>query len=501
MELHELTAISTAAAVRRREVSVREVTEHALARAEQLSAAVGAFVHLTPEHALAQADALDRRLAAGDGELPLVGVPCPIKDLNQVRGLPYECGSATLAGNLASLDDGVASWLAEAGTVMIGKTNTPEFGLPCYTEPDNAPPARTPWDLRRSAGGSSGGAAAAVASGIVPIAQGSDGGGSIRIPASACGLVGLKASRGRVSPGPFAEAGPGFATNGMLTRTVRDTALALDVLAARHEGDTYIAPGGGRPWRGSAICGGVRAVGETRTHTQPPASFLAACDAPVPRLRVGVLTRPVIAETAVHPACLDAVARTVALLGELGHEVDEAPTPMEVGQWDAFAALWSVGAAAIPVPPEKEALLRPLTRWLRTEGRRVTGVELAGALDAAQRLTRQVASAWDGFDVILTPTLAQPPALIGELRDDADPAGDFAAQTRFTPWTSVYNMTGRPAISLPLHTAMIDGCELPIGVMLGARLGDEATLLALAAQLEAAAPWRHPQVDGRSTAS
>ena len=463
-----MSAIELADVVRRREASVREIAEQSLACAEARSASVGAFAHLAPERALDQADALDRRVARGD-DLPLAGVPCPIKDLNQVAGLPWECGSATMTGTIARVTDGVATWLAQAGAVMIGKTNTPEFGLPCYTEPDNAPPARTPWDHTRSAGGSSGGAAAAVASGIVPIAHGSDGGGSIRIPASACGLVGLKPSRGRVSPGPFGESGPGFATHGVLTRTVRDTALALDLLAGHGAGDTYQV-------------------------AAPHVSFLAACDQSPRRLRVGVLTAPVITGANVHPACQDAVTRVAELLAELGHAVDDAPAPMTVEQWDAFAALWSVGAAAVPVPPDKEGLLRPLTRWLREQGRRVTGVELADAQTAAQRLTRQIAATWDPFDVVLTPTLAQPPAPVGGLRDDADPAADFAAQTRFTPWTSIYNVSGRPAISLPLHTAEIDGRELPIGVMLGGRFGDEATLLGLSAQLEQIAPWRHPFV-------
>lgn len=469
MELTELDVLALAAAVRDQQVSAAEVAEAYLARAERLSSVVGAYARLTPDLARARAAEVDAGVARGDVDAPLLGVPCPIKDLNPVAGVGWEAGSAALHGNIADIDDDIVGWFAAAGTVMLGKTATPEFGLPCYTEPEGAPAARTPWDLRRSAGGSSGGAAAAVATGLAPIAHASDAGGSIRIPASACGLVGLKASRGRVSSGRLRVPGPGLGTDGVLSRTVADTAVALDVLAGHGVGETYHAP--------------------------PPATtFLEAARREPGRLRIGVLTTPVIAEADVHPACLEAVRATAATLSGLGHEVDEAPVPFPVERWQAFGALWSVGAASIPLPEAVEAVLRPLTRWLREQGRATNGVAYAEAAGAVQRLTVDVASAWDAFDVVLTPTLAQPPSLVGELRDDADPAADFAAQTRFTPWTSVYNLSGRPAISLPLHTAEVEGRRLPIGVMLGGRFGAEETLLSVAAQLEAAVGWEHPFV-------
>ncbi|MEN0071814.1 MAG: amidase [Propionicimonas sp.] len=471
--LERLSALDTAAAIRAGEVSAVEVTDAALRRAEQLGPAVGAFAFLAPERALAEARAVDAAVARGEADgLPLAGVPCPIKDLHPVAGVGFEAGSAAMRGTVAEVDDGIVEWLRDAGTVMLGKTATPEFGFPCYTEPDGRPPARTPWDLTRSAGGSSGGAAAAVAAGIVPLAQASDGGGSIRIPAAACGLVGLKPSRGRISPGPFFVPGPGLATAGVLSRTVADTAVALDVLASPRVGDTYYAP-------------------------PPSGSFLAATRKRPTGLRIGVLTTTVIAEAEVHPACLDAVGAAGALLTRLGHHLDEAPVPFPVERWDAFMALWSMGAVMLPLPEEAEPLLTPLTRWLREQGRRVTTLDYAAALGDLQRLTREVALAWQGFDLVLTPTLAQPPARVGELRDDSDPAADFAAQTRFTPWTSVYNLSGLPAISLPLHTAVVDGARLPIGVMLGGRFGAEELLLAVAAELEEAAggwqqfaPWQ-----------
>lgn len=478
-EIHDLTVLELAAALREGALGAVEVTEHTLSRAESLGPRVGAFVVLAPELALEQARAADAALAAGRrgrttaGLPPLLGVPCPVKDLTMVAGVPMRAGSAAIEGFVPPVDDGVVTLLRAAGTVMIGKTNTPELGLPAYTEPEVAPPARTPWDLGRSAGGSSGGAGAAVASRIVPVAHGNDGGGSLRIPASACGLVGHKPSRGLVSWGPNAVDGAGLASHGVLTRTVRDTAVLVDVLARPGLGDTFHGP------------------------PTDAGTFLRACDQAPGRLRVGVLTEPVVAgDAVVHPDCLDAVSRAARLLADLGLEVVPAPVPFASGEWEPFMALWSVGALQAPVPEGSEHLLRPLTRWLRETGRATSGLEHARALAGAQRLTRLVAREWDAFDVILTPTLAQPPAPVGALRDDADPAADFAAQTRYTPWTSVANITGRPSISLPVHEARSHdaatpqpGATLPIGVMLTGRWGEDALLLRVAAALEEAVGW------------
>ncbi|WP_255372005.1 amidase [Cellulosimicrobium sp. CUA-896] len=380
--------------------------------------------------------------------------------------------------------------LREAGTVMVGKTSTPELGLPCYTEPDVGPTARTPWDLGRSAGGSSGGAAAAVAARVVPVAHGSDGGGSIRIPASACGLVGLKPSRGRVSPGPVGVDGAGLATHGVLTRTVRDTAAFLDVLARPWPGDTFVAG----PVPGTAHRGGTTSAWWTG---EAPGTFLAATGAATRPLRVGLLLDPVIAPDATGAPGVRrgrARGRGPARVGR--HDVVELGPPFAAERWDAFAALWSVGALLAPVPAEDEHRLVPLTRWLRERGRAATGAQYATAVADVQRLTRDVAAAWADVDVVLSPTLAQPPAPVGSQRLDDDPAADFAAQTAFTPWTSLWNLTGRPAVSLPLGEAVVtDGSgtttTLPVGVMLGAAHGADALLLALAARLEEAAPWAH----------
>lgn len=471
-EIHELSARALAGAIRSGETTPQEVLAHTLERAERLGPGFGAFARLTPDLARRQADDAAARLADGD-PAPLLGVPLPIKDLTMVAGVEMTAGSAAMRGFVPEVDDGVVTRLREAGTVMLGKTSTPELGLPPYTEPDIGPPARSPWDPTRSAGGSSGGAAAAVAAGIVPVAHGSDGGGSIRIPAAACGLVGLKPSRGRISTGPYGVDGAALATHGVLTRDVRDTALALDVLAQGWPGDDRVLA--------------------------PPAagSFLAAADADVTPLRVGVLTTPIITPDApVHAEALAAVERAVGLLAAMGHEVTEVPPPFPAEKWLPFLDVWSVMAASAPLPPEVEPLLVPLTRWMRERGRGVAGVTYADAIAAGQRLQREAAQTWAGVDVVLSPTLAQPAPRIGEMRDDDDPEADFWAQCAFTPWTSTWNILGAPAISLPLHHAPAEqgGPVLPWGVMLGARTGREDLLLGLAAALEAAAPW--PLVPG-----
>lgn len=479
-----LTARELAAAVRAGEVTPTEIVDQSLRRAAEHGPEVGAFVTLTEELARGQAEQAERLLARG-GELPaLLGVPCPIKDLTQVAGVPIRRGSAALPGDPAPVDDGIVTRFREAGTIMIGKTNTPEFGLPPYTEPEIAPPARTPWDPSRSAGGSSGGAAAAVAAGIVPIAHASDGGGSIRIPAACCGLVGLKPSRGLVSPGPYGVEGMGLSTGGVVSRDVRDTALVLEQIARPWPGDTFVTP-------------------------TPPDGFLAACDADPGSLRIGLITEPFYGTpTELDPVCLAAAEQTAQLLTELGHRVDPGPPPLTEPSRDralaAFEVLWSVGALGAPVPAEAEDRLTPLTRHLREIGRRADGLGYAQAVQTAQLVAREVAVAWQDFDLILTPTLATPPVPVGGLRDDHDPAAEFLAQYAYTPWTNLANVTGRPSISLPLHWSEGSNAEgygaegydaeghgrtLPIGVMLTGRYGADAVLLSVAAHLEQARPW------------
>lgn len=469
-QLHDLTAVEQAEQVRSGSVSPVELTEHYLDRIERLNETVGAYITVTPEIARKQAaDAESEALAArreGRGLPALHGVPVPVKDLNFVAGVRCTLGSRAYADHIPDIDDHVVTKLREAGTILLGKTNTPEFGLPCYTENQLAPPARTPWDLELSAGGSSGGAAAAVAAGLAPIAQGSDGGGSIRIPSSVCGLFGIKPSRGRISGGPVQHDVSGLSTSGPIARSVADAATLLDVLAGPMPGVPYAAPS-----------------------LPPGASFASYAGAEPGRLRVVALPTPPVPGVELHPDCRAAYDAAAELLRGLGHQVDEMELPVDEGIRDSFGKAWAVMSTVYPVAPEHEELLMPLTRHLREQGGRVSGPEFAAALYAFRALGQLIADALlSSYDVILTPTLAQPPAPVGGLRNDADPEAEFAGLAAFTPFTPLYNATGQPAVSVPLHWTP---AGLPIGVMFGGRFGDEATLIALSAQLEAARPWAH----------
>jgi amidase len=459
-QLHELTALEQGAAVRRREVSPVELVDHYLERVDRLADRVGAFITVTGE--LARKQALLAASRAGEGG-PLFGVPTAIKDLNLTAGVRTTFGSATYADHVPEVSDEVVLRMEAAGLISLGKTNTPEFGSPCYTEPDVAPPARTPWDPSRMAGGSSGGAAAAVASGLVPVAQGSDGGGSIRIPASCCGLVGLKPSRGRISGAPVYGDPVGLGTAGPLARTVRDAAALLDVMAGPVVGDPSWA-----------------------TPLSPEDSYLDWCDRRPGRLRVAAFATPVITDAELHPEVLAAYEDARELLERLGHEVVEVEVPMPREAVPVFETCWSVLTALTAVPADRQHELRPLTRWLAERGRAVSGPEFGLAIGELRRVAAATVRILAPYDAVLTPTLAQPPLAVGAIRDDADPARDFENQKTFTPFTSAWNVTGMPAVSLPLHMTP-DG--LPVGVMLAGRPGEDHGLLALAAQVEEAAPW------------
>jgi amidase len=454
VEIHDLSAIEQGALIRRGELTPRELAAHYLDRTSRLDD-VGAFITVHGDRSLAAADALGP-VPADAG--PLWGVPTAIKDLNSTAGVRTTFGSAAFADYVPEVSDNVTLSIEAAGMISLGKTNTPEFGSPCYTEPDVAPPAVTPWDRSRGAGGSSGGAAAAVAAGLVPLAQGSDGGGSIRIPASTCGLVGFKPSRGVVSGSPMYGDPIGLATAGSIARDVGDAAALLDVLAGRRVGDPY--------WSPSA-----------------EDSFLAAVRAEPGRLRVARFIEPVIADVVPEPVVVEAWEEASRLLESLGHEVVDVPVPLPHEAVGTFEVCWAVLTALSVVPAEREHLIRPLTRWLSERGRAVSGPEFGLAIGQLRRYAAQALAALEPFDLVLTPTLAQVPALVGGLRDDADPARDFALQKAFTPWTSAWNVTGMPSVSLPLHWS-VEG--LPVGVMLAAAPGRDALLLSAAAQIEAA---------------
>ena len=471
-QIHDLSVTELAAAIRAAELSPVEITNHYLDRIDRLSDQVGAFYTVTGDRARQEAAAAEKAVAQARGEdrsalPPLTGIPIPIKDLNMVAGVRMTFGSTLFADNVADQDDYVVAALRSAGIVITGKTATPEFGLPCYTETRIGPPARTPWDLTRSAGGSSGGAAAAVAAGLAPAAQGSDGGGSIRIPSSVCGLFGIKPTRGRVSGGPLLPDLSGLSIDGPIAHTVADAALLLDAMAGNRLGDMYTLP----PLPG----------GET---------FLSYAGREPGRLRIGRSLQNAVEGAEVHPECVAAYEEASALLSDLGHDVEDITMPFGPDVVPFFETLWYAMATLAPIDAAQAEQLLPITRYLRDKGLEVRAPELVFAQAYLQVVTRTALEALNAYDAVLSPTLASPPVPVGYF-DEVDPSENFERQKRFTPYTALYNVSGQPAVSVPLHWTA-DG--LPIGIMLAGRMGDEATLISLSAQLEAARPWRgrHP---------
>ena len=464
--------IELAAAIRSRELSPVAVTDHYLQRTQDLNDQVGAFFTVTAELAAEQALAAEKAVSEATDPAalpPLTGVPIPIKDLNMVAGVRQTLGSAAFINNVPDADDYVVVAIRKAGAVLTGKTATPEFGLPCYTETAIAPPARTPWDLSRSAGGSSGGAAAAVAAGLAPAAQGSDGGGSIRIPASVCGLFGIKPSRGRISEGPLMPDLAGLGVNGPLARTVADAALLLDVMTGNFPGDMYTLP--------------PLPAGE---------SFLGHASRPPGKLKIARTLQSPVPGAEIHPDCVTAYEEASSLLASLGHEVEDIAMPLGPDVVPFFETLWVGYATLAPIDPSQEGILRPLTQYLRGRGQATGAAELIFAQAYLQAVTRVAIAVFGAYDAVLTPTLARPPVPVGYF-DEVEPAENFERQKLFTPFTAIYNIAGLPAVNVPLHW---NAEGLPIGVMLAGRMGDEGTLISLSAQLEEARPWkdRHPPI-------
>ncbi|MFE4515831.1 amidase [Kitasatospora sp. NPDC056783] len=469
-DLHDLTLAEQAAAVRARTVSPTELVDHHLRRIGELNGLLGAYRTVDAPGAHRAARAAEARLAAagtgaaaggageGAGLPPLLGVPLSVKDTWPVAGLPFTAGSAAFDDRVAPTDAAAVGALRAAGGVLLGTTTAAEFGCSAYTETAHAT-ARSPHDPTRGAGGSSGGAAASVAAGLAAGALGSDGGGSVRIPAAACGVVGLKPSRGRVTPAPGTDA-LGLATAGPLARTVLDTALLLDAMTGSTPGDGSTLP------------------------AVPTGHFRSCAERDSGPLRIGILPPA----DGWHPEAALACRRTADLLADLGHRVEQAP-PLDPGEYlPDFTVLWSVLAAAVPVPPEREERLLPLTRWLRARGREHDAVRLYAAMASLTATARTICRRYERFDAVLSPTTDQPPLPVGSLVDPDDPERTYARMLAVTPRTPVANLTGRPSISLPLHRTP-DG--LPIGVMLTARLHQEGLLLSLGAQLERARPWGH----------
>ncbi len=466
-----MSVCDLAAAVRRREVSAVEVVEHHLRRIEE-HRSLGAFLTVAAEQAVEEARRADRLAGSGAELPPLHGVPVAVKDLTLTAGLRTTFGSAVFADHVPVRDDDVVTALRAAGTVTLGKTTCSEFGHSLHSHPAAlGPPARNPWRTDLTAGGSSGGSAAAVAAGLVPAAHATDGGGSIRIPAAICGVVGFKPTRGVVPTGPVGAAGFGLPTAGPVTRTVADAGALLDAMAVPAPGDPYLPP------------------------PPPPGGYLAAARTPDPgrRLRVGVWTTPVLSDVEPHPDCLAAVTATATVFADAGHDVVEVAPPLDTGVGEAFETLYAV-MMLVPVPPAREAELLPLTRWLRERGRGVDAARLLRTLERVSAMVREGARRLSGVDLLVSPVLATPQAPVDHLDPyAADPAELFDREKRMSPYTFTYNLTGAPAVSLPVGTTA-DG--LPVGVMVAARPGDDATLLRAAAFVEQALPWAHRRPPG-----
>ena len=462
-------ATELAEMVRAGQVSARELVDASLEQIERLNPQINAFIHVDADAARETADTI----GPGD-ERPFAGVPLAIKDIGPPwEGRPLTFGAELFGDFVPDFDGSVVRRLKEAGFVPVGKTNAPEFGILPVTEPRRYGPSRNPWDPGRTPGGSSGGSAAATASGMVPIAHGNDGGGSIRIPTACCGLVGLKPSRGRISHAP--TLGESYlATDGVLSRTVDDTARALDVLAGYEAGDVHWAP-------------------------PPDEPFARAVEGDPTPMRIGYTIVPPL-DAQVDPACVEAVDETVGLLESLGHRVERFDLPWrDRDLFHTFTTMWAVGigmtamfASQISGREPTEDAMEPLSWELYKRGRDTSAYEHAQAMVEMQRYARAMVGQLAPYDAFLTPALAERPVRIGEI-DPQTGMEAFARAGRFTPFTAVVNVSGQPAISLPLYQGD-DG--LPTAVHLIGRPAGEWGLLALSAQLERARPWadRRPPI-------
>ncbi|SCZ52567.1 amidase [Arthrobacter sp. UNCCL28] len=468
--LTRMSAVELRDALASGEVSASEAATHFLEIIESRNKQLGSFLTVTADQALADAAAADH-LHAGlvkkgrREDLPLLhGMPIAFKDLTDVAGVPTTHGSAALEHKPAPEDGALAAGLKAQGVISLGKTQVPEFGLTAYSENRVAPPSRNPHALGRSSGGSSGGSAAAVAAGLIPFAPGTDGGGSIRIPAGACGLVGLKPGRGLVPSGAGAGDAAKLVVAGPLARTAADAALLMDALVPRHE-----APDGG---------------------------YLANVGRAPEALRIGVtLDSPWagIYPFQVEQEAMDALALGIKLLEKAGHSVGEAEIRYDNRYPEAFTAAWTAGVGSARIAPQREALLTPLTRTFRRRAQQRSALKVNEALQFLRQFEHDTVAQYSDWDLMLMPTLAQTPRPIGwftggghsgepwpsEWAGDADE--DYKRQCQYAPWSSMVNVCGLPAISIPVHTTH---GGLPMGIQLIGMPGSELLLLQLAAVLE-----------------
>lgn len=473
-ELGSLDAADQAALVAKGELTPLELVDAAIARIERLDPELNAVIHPLFDRARERAASSD--LAAGDRAFR--GVPVVVKDLDGTyAGAPNHMGCRLLkdAGHLATETSHLFAKLEAAGFVVVGKTNTPEFGLVPTTEPLAYGPSRNPWDTTRSTGGSSGGSAAAVASGMVPVGHAGDGGGSIRIPASECGLVGLKPSRGRVSMGPGeGEPWAGLVARLAVTRSVRDTAAVLDAVSGPMPGDPTVAPPPARPYTDE--------VG-----------------ADPGRLRIGFQLAVPNGSAVLQPEVEAGVRAAAALLASLGHDVDEVRVAgldddglvaHFTNCYGAWVAAEIDHVAALAGRPAEPGGFEPGTWLLYEMGKAVTGAQYVAGREYLEGATRRLAEWWpSGDEVLVTPVIPEVPPVLGSFTPtDDNPLAGLVKSTQIVPFTVPFNVSGQPAISLPLHWSE---SGLPVGIQFVAAYGREDLLIRLAAQLEAAQPWAH----------
>jgi amidase len=468
-ELHHLTAQEQWSWLHRGDITPVDLITHYLGRVERLNPELGAFATVTGEAALDRARNLEQLVPKSAA---LWGLPSGDKDLTRRAGVRTTFGSRLFENFVPDTSDELVELLDAAGAISLGKTTAPEFGLPSYTESLVAPPARNPWRLDLGAGGSSGGAAAAVSAGLLPVATGSDGGGSIRIPAAATGLVGVKPGRGVVPSGSGLTTLAGLVTTGPLARNVADAAMLLDAMIA---GSDYRFSVRSPGWGGEALLGpATRGEGRFQLGVMTTSPWDSAYD----------ITLDVAATSALELAVVE--------FSTIGHGIEEVALEPDDSYAPAFRTIWQAGAADIPAEGDELELLEPLTRWLVERGRQLTARELGSALGTLTTFERSIIRQFASFDAVLTPAMAQTPRPIGWYSND-DPELNFAQQVQYTPFTSFANVTGLPAMTLPILQTE-DG--LPMGVQLVGRPGGEATLFSLAAQLERRIGWqhRHPAV-------
>jgi amidase len=491
-ELHGLSAVALRDSLRKGEASSAEVTAHFLGRIEEQNPLLGAFVTVTAKQAMNSARAADSlRARTSQDELPLLhGMPVAFKDLTDVAGVVTTHGSAALDHKPAPVDGALAAVLKGAGAISLGKTQVPEFGLTAYSENLIAPPSRNPHALSRSSGGSSGGSAAAVAARLVPFAPGSDGGGSVRIPAAACGLVGLKPGRGLVPAGESTGDPARLVVAGPLARSAADAALMLDALVAAAQATAPEAAPGQSDTERSGHRGIAAGAGR----------YLASVSRLPRKLRIGVsLDSPWRAIFPFTPdaEAMDALGAGIRLLEAAGHTTAEADVRYDNRYPDAFTTAWTAGVGNARIAPQREALLTPLTRTFRRRAQQRSASKLNEALGFLRQFERDTIAQYAQWDLLLMPALAQTPRPVGwftgashgdgywpasEWAGDAD--GDYRKQCEYAPWSSMVNVCGLPAISIPVHwTGGSPGAGLPMGIQLVGPMGSEALLLQVARQL------------------